>query len=453
MVQGRYGEGRNLEYSENKTKTTGVCTRSAILSAVLRHILVVGVAVVCGCHRSGFEATATRVGYGDANSSGDWHHQADASARPHDGQSNMGDGDSFDWGDGSGDTLSPGDPSRGDAGLPELGNVIFVTSTTHDGNLGGLSGADDICAGLAGGAGLPGNFVAYLSALGAGDTPINAADRLGSAQGWVRRDGRVVALSQANLTSGKLFYPPLLNEWGQETVMGADVPTFTGSSFGGTMAIDRHCHSWTTNAPANAATIGNGAAGSSHWQAATQADCDNELSIYCLQIDHQDALEPPTPVAGRRIFVSASPSTGETPDETCARSATSAGLAGTFRALVAWSNATAVERFNLDWWPWIRMDGLPVFASSDELQANRPQFAIAFKADGLEIGTPFVYTGAADLFSLAVNNCSDWTVTNGDPVVAGKSYTTTHQWFSDLGDGGYVNTCGYGGHEYYCLEE
>jgi hypothetical protein len=40
---------------------------------------------------------------------------------------------------------------------------VFVTSTVHDGNLGGLAGADAICNSLASDAGLPGTYKAWLS--------------------------------------------------------------------------------------------------------------------------------------------------------------------------------------------------------------------------------------------------------------------------------------------------
>src|SRR5690349_1441788 len=70
-----------------------------------------------------------------------------------------------------------------DAG-PPLHNVAFLTSSRHDGDLGGLAGADATCQTLAEGAGLPGRFVALLS-----DADQSAIDRLDSASGWVRTDG------------------------------------------------------------------------------------------------------------------------------------------------------------------------------------------------------------------------------------------------------------------------
>jgi hypothetical protein len=74
---------------------------------------------------------------------------------------------------------------------------FFVTSTTHDGNLGGLAGADKICDDLATAAGA-GNktWHAYLSVAGNG-TPQHAKDRIGAGP-WYNANGVMVA---QNLTA------------------------------------------------------------------------------------------------------------------------------------------------------------------------------------------------------------------------------------------------------------
>jgi hypothetical protein len=46
--------------------------------------------------------------------------------------------------------------------LPLTFKQVFVTSTTHDGNLGGIAGADKICNDCASAAGLEGTFKAWL---------------------------------------------------------------------------------------------------------------------------------------------------------------------------------------------------------------------------------------------------------------------------------------------------
>jgi hypothetical protein len=84
-----------------------------------------------------------------------------------------------------------------DDGDDETSLSFFVTSTTHDGNLGGLAGADAICDTLATAAGA-GNrtWRAYLSAENNG-TPIHARERIGTGP-WYNADGEMLA---ADLTA------------------------------------------------------------------------------------------------------------------------------------------------------------------------------------------------------------------------------------------------------------
>ena len=69
---------------------------------------------------------------------------------------------------------------------------FFVTSTTHDGNLGGIEGADEICQDLADAAGAGDKtWHAYLSAENGG-TPINARERIGNGP-WYNAEGVLLA--------------------------------------------------------------------------------------------------------------------------------------------------------------------------------------------------------------------------------------------------------------------
>ena len=52
--------------------------------------------------------------------------------------------------------------------------LVFITSTLHDGNLGGVAGADQICNELASDAGLPGTYMAWLSSSQPGENPLRA---------------------------------------------------------------------------------------------------------------------------------------------------------------------------------------------------------------------------------------------------------------------------------------
>ena len=94
-------------------------------------------------------------------------------------------------------------PALGGQGVTVEGtpNLVFVTSTTYRGDLGGLQAADARCRERARAANLRGTFVALLSS-----STVDARTRLGTARGWVRTDGRPFADTQDDL----LLRPHLL---------------------------------------------------------------------------------------------------------------------------------------------------------------------------------------------------------------------------------------------------
>ncbi len=83
--------------------------------------------------------------------------------------------------------------------VPKHRNV-FITSTTHTGNLGGIAGADAICQTRAGVAGLPGSYMAWLST----DVISPNARFTRAAVPYKLPSGVVVASSYADLTDGFL---------------------------------------------------------------------------------------------------------------------------------------------------------------------------------------------------------------------------------------------------------
>ena len=90
------------------------------------------------------------------------------------------------------------------------GKIIFVSSQTYNGNLGGLAGADEKCAGLASAAGLNGEFKAWLSGIS-----ISAASRLvHSERPYERPDGAAIANDWNDLTDGAIQNPINIDENG-----------------------------------------------------------------------------------------------------------------------------------------------------------------------------------------------------------------------------------------------
>jgi hypothetical protein len=174
------------------------------------------------------------------------------------------------------------------AGCVETDLRAFVTSMTVNGaGVGGQSGADLLCAGLAAGAELPGSFGAWISDSASGA----AAARFAGAGPWRTYDPqtklwtRLVATDLSVLLGGVLASPI------DRTQTGAQAPepfaVWTGTlSSGGPPVGDEPgsslCADWTSDSPDEISLAGNCQATDSTWTAGTIASCDTPLRVYCL---------------------------------------------------------------------------------------------------------------------------------------------------------------------------
>jgi uncharacterized repeat protein (TIGR02543 family) len=234
-------------------------------------------------------------------------------------------------------------------------NYVFITSTQHNGNLGGLAGADAICNARADDAGLPGTYVAWLST-----STVHAKDRLGTARGWVRPDGKPVADTVADLTSGHLFFPIRLDETGTDVGTNTAMTATNSNGMYWNTPAYQSCSDWTSATTAAPGMVGGPAqanAGSFTNQYGFM--CNHSQRLYCFGTDNQAVVAPP--VVTRRIaFTSTTswtPSGGlAAADAVCQGDATAAGLSGTFKAVLATSTASAISRFNTSGSPWGRRD-------------------------------------------------------------------------------------------------
>lgn len=116
-------------------------------------------------------------------------------------------------------------------------NYMFVTSSVHSGDLGGLAGADAICKARATAANLPGNYVAYLSIIILdlnSVTLVNAPSRVGAAKGWIRVDGQPVMNSITEFAAGTLFNAPSRTEGNVDVSQTQVSSTWTGTNSNGT---------------------------------------------------------------------------------------------------------------------------------------------------------------------------------------------------------------------------
>src|SRR5690606_26192589 len=115
---------------------------------------------------------------------------------------------------------------------------VFVTSTSWNGNLGGISGSDSKCQGRANAAVLGGSWRAWTSA--GSNSPNSRFNK--STTGYARLDGLEVAQTWADLTDNTIDVPINRNE-NNQFVGEADV--WTGTNGSGT-GSGSNCNSWTS---------------------------------------------------------------------------------------------------------------------------------------------------------------------------------------------------------------
>ena len=154
----------------------------------------------------------------------------------------------------------------------------FVTNSTYNGNLGGVSGADSKCqTAAAGNASLNGTWKAWVSVSGN-----NASARLSHSSVEYRLvDNQTkIADDWSDLTDGALDAPINMSELGQFVIAGS---VWTGTDITGTATLS-NCLNWSSTM---ASINGNGGLTSSALSAWTtnllNPACSSQLRIYCFE--------------------------------------------------------------------------------------------------------------------------------------------------------------------------
>jgi hypothetical protein len=326
-------------------------------------------------------------------------------------------------------------------------NFVFVTSSvTEIGSIGNLSGADEFCQARADAAGLPGTYVAWLSA-----STGNARDRLGTARGWVRPDGQPVADTVDDIVAGAMFYLPQLDEYGAPVTLTEVV---TGTLMNGTVA-PQTCGDWTSTA--RYAQAGRPDAGMPGWTDAFVAlPCTSSLPLYCFGVDRV-ALVRPASVTGRRAFVTsgtwASGGGLASADAACQAEADAAPATagGTYLALLGTDTASPISRFDTSGLPWQRVDGVFLVERAVDLASSDLAAPFDVTATGAH-ALSFVLTSAGAPDQIGVQTCKNWQSTaKADMWHYGASTILGPEFYDDLqGSGGAYCS---GGGRLYCLEQ
>lgn len=342
------------------------------------------------------------------------------------------------------------DASPPDANLTPP-NFVFTTSTVHDGNLGGLAGADAICQARAAAAGLPGTYRAWL-----GTSTANAQARIeaGGARGWIRPDGRPLV---DQLLEAKIKYPPRLDEYGND--LGDSELVWTSASENGSMVPQGSCNDWTTNDPGTNGRLGAPHRGPVNWtESPLVVGCSQQHHLYCFGIDRYSVLAVPTPVAGRLAFITNTDNTGNIGpagfDAACMDRAVAEGLPGTYKALISVDGQPPASRFDVNGLPWVRLDGIPLAATAAKLFSGELLDApLALRPDGAHVNTN-AWTGAVDFSTVAAQTCNNWSGGAGTRGSAGLTTSTSPvEMFAQSAVLDFSESCDDAKLAVYCLQE
>lgn len=155
-------------------------------------------------------------------------------------------------------------------------NRVFVTSSTYNGNLGGLAGADAKCQAAADTAKIGGTtWKAWIS-----DGTASAATRLNQFNGpYYLVNGRKIANNWSDLTNGGLNLSIDISETGS-TVSNAEV--WTGSYYNGGYS-GASCTNWTSSSWSILGNTGLNSAVNSVWTNYRQNWCGYSMRLYCIE--------------------------------------------------------------------------------------------------------------------------------------------------------------------------
>jgi len=167
------------------------------------------------------------------------------------------------------------------AGTCTAARRVFVSNEIYDGALGGYAGADATCQTLAGGAGLGGTWMAWIS-----DSTSSPSERFSRPTvGYYLLDGSQLAASWTDLTTHGLAHAIDLSETGvsQDADTNDGSKTWTGTLYTGVLSASS-CTDFTSGAASVSGTVGHCTGdGDDNWTSATTDDCDVANHLYCFE--------------------------------------------------------------------------------------------------------------------------------------------------------------------------
>lgn len=155
-------------------------------------------------------------------------------------------------------------------------NKIFITNAAYQGNLGGISGANETCFTAARAAGLDGTWMAWVST-----STSNVIDRVRSEGPWTFVGGETVAFQNLAQFATDPTFPIMVNEYGV-TLNDGDDFVWTGTYQGGTVNSNfSNCSDWTSTS--GEAQYGRAMYNNFHWTQDNHTSCASSFHLICIE--------------------------------------------------------------------------------------------------------------------------------------------------------------------------
>jgi hypothetical protein len=171
-----------------------------------------------------------------------------------------------------------GDGERVD-GVPEGNHRIFVTSTTSQGDFGGIAAANSACQSAANNAGLVNNYKAILS-----DSGSDISDNLSGSGGVYVFNGVAPVLIAANINDlWNADFESLLGEVTyDENGNTVSSGVWTGTRATGDNGFANTCSDWTSSSSGANGLTGSTLSSDGSWIDDKLETCEKSLAIYCI---------------------------------------------------------------------------------------------------------------------------------------------------------------------------
>lgn len=296
---------------------------------------------------------------------------------------------------------------------------MFISSDSHNGDLGGIPGADNKCQVRADSENLGGTWIAWVST-----TLSDAKDRVGNYL-WTQLNGVIVARNNADLTDGTIENPITIDETG---ATGSDF-VWTGTENNGTYNSS-NCSDWSSSDAGGNGYLGQ-LVNTSSWSADQTATCNTLHPLLCINTN----LNTPTPTVTPTVTLTGTPTSTPTlvsstfrmclsarehdfnfgglagADRFCQSDAEEAGLTGIWKAFMSDSEHDAKDRIDDNWWVSCNNE-TKIAGSLSDLLDGELDHGVTMDLSGRVLPSQKVFTGSTSAGvrtgGTFKNYCGNW---------------------------------------------